>query len=196
MKPIRYKTWIATLLLAAPGLFILPAGEAGASMRCDGKLVQTGDRKFEVREVCGEPDVVIPLHTVYTARYGHVPTREEWQYNFGPHRLTRFLRFQQGRLTHIKNGPHGFRTLDGNCRPGDIDRGISQLELKARCGEPREVEVIAIDRTYRIEGVGMVFQAGLPAEEWIYEFGSGRFPRIVTVVNGRVVEVERARRRN
>lgn len=195
--PGSHRRALLTLLLSGVLMLALPLPEAGAgTLRCDGSLVRTGDRKFEVREACGEPDVVVPLYSVPTAQYGPVVTREEWQYNFGPQRLVRFMRFQDGRLVQIRSGRSGFRTTEGSCSsPGALERGISELELRARCGEPEHRETIVIERSYRLENLGLVFRQGLPGEEWLYEFGSGRFPRIVTVVNGRVVDVEKLRRR-
>ncbi|MCP1728585.1 hypothetical protein J2T60_002599 [Natronospira proteinivora] len=166
--------------------------DADASLRCNGKLVKTGDRMFEVREHCGEPDVVVPLHSAYTVRHGHVPTREEWQYNFGPHRLMRFLRFQDGRLVQIRTGKHGFRSSPGSCSPNNLETGMTQLELAARCGEPRSKELRVTSKRYRVDGLGRVYQAGQAAEDWIYDFGSNRFVRIVTLINGQVVNIERS----
>lgn len=183
--------------LAGALLLSLPIPEVVAdTLRCDRQLVRTGDRKIEVREACGEPDVVVPLYSVYTTRHGPVVTHEEWQYNFGPQRLVRFMHFRNGRLTRIRSGRSGFRTTQGSCSsPGALERGLSELELLARCGEPEHRETIVIDRHYRVEKLGRVFEEGLPGEEWLYEFGSGRFPRVVTVVNGRVVDVDKLRRR-
>jgi hypothetical protein len=181
---------LASLLLALPFLG-LPA-PAAAGLRCSGGLVRSGDRMFEVRQACGEPDVSVVLHSTYTVRRGYVPDRHEWQYNFGPHRLTRFLRFQNGRLTHVRTGPYGFHSLDGNCRPNDLDRGLSLLELLARCGQPMTVETRVTNRRYEVSPGGTVFPIGIPAEDWIYDFGGNHFIRIATVINGRVVKVERS----
>ncbi len=183
-----------------PWKFLLPALLAGllfsetaqASFRCDGSIVKRGDRAFEVRQRCGEPDALVPLHTVYTVRYGHVPTREEWQYNFGPHRLMRFLVFQNGRLSQIRTGSHGFHGQPRQCRPIHIEPGMSQMELMARCGEPMARELRITQSSYRLDPKGRHYRRGLPAEDWIYDFGSNQFIRIVTLINGRVVNVERS----
>ena len=177
------------------GLLTSLSMTAEAGFRCDGKIVKRGDRMFEVRELCGEPDVVVPLHSVYTIRYGHVPTREEWQYNLGPHRLMRFLRFQDGRLTRVRTGRHGFRPGNGACSPGQIESGITQMELLSKCGKPREKELRITGVHYRTERDGRVYRAGMPAEDWIYDFGPRRFIRIVTLINGRVVNIETSSRR-
>lgn len=176
--------------LAAACLLFAPAADAG--LRCGGKIVDRGDRAFEVREHCGEPDTVVALHTVQTVHHGRVPTAEEWQYNFGPHRLMRFLVFRNNRLSRIRTGPHGFNRSDGNCRAVEISEGLSQLELEARCGEPREKELRVTDTSYRIGPDGPYYRRGLAAEDWIYDFGSRHFIRIVTLIHGRVVHVERS----
>jgi len=175
------------LLLAA-----LLADQAVAGFRCDGGLVKRGDRQFEVRDACGEPTVVVPLHTAYTIQHGQVPISEEWQYNFGPNRLMRFLRFRDGRLVQVRTGKHGFRTPSSNCRPQHIEKGMTQMELEAHCGEPRSMELRITNQRYRVDRLGQVYRAGTPAEDWIYDFGSNRFVRIVTLINGRVVNIERS----
>jgi len=184
-----------SLLTAIAALGLLVSLPAEAGFRCDGKIVKRGDRSFEVRSVCGEPDVVVPLHSVYTVRYGHVPTQEEWQYNLGPHRLMRFLRFRNGRLTQVRTGNHGFHTPSGRCSPGFIEPGVTQMELKARCGAPRDKELRITGSRYRVDKTGRVYRSGMPAEDWLYDFGSNRFMRVVTLINGRVVNVENSSRR-
>jgi len=188
---------VANTLLRVAALtlvcLLLPQAAEASNLRCDGKIIKRGDRPFEVRRHCGEPDTIVPLHTVYTAQHGHVPTREEWQYNFGPHRLMRFLVFQNGRLSQVRTGEHGFRSREGRCTsPLSIQTGISQMELVARCGEPESKELRITQTTYRLDRRGRHYRRGLPAEDWIYDFGSGRFMRIVTLINGRVVNIERS----
>ena len=70
-------------------------------------VVVEGDYKIDVRYKCGKP-VDIESHTIYKTIYVQhkyhpysvmVSTHvEEWLYNFGPHRLMRWLRFENGQL--------------------------------------------------------------------------------------------------
>lgn len=180
------------LLLASA---ILPP-EAGADgFRCDGQIVQRGDRAVEVRTLCGEPDARVPLHTINTIRYGQVPIREEWQYNLGPRRLMRFLTFQNGELRRIRTGNHGFRETAGNCRPAELRIGMPQMELEARCGEPVEKTLAITATDHRRNEQGHFVARSQPAEDWVYDFGSNRFMRIVTLVHGRVARIDRSNNR-
>lgn len=192
--PFRSTTALTLLaMLVLPTLWASPA--TADSMRCSGSLVRTGDRMFDVRRACGEPDVAVTLHSVATSA-GLVPVEEEWQYNFGRQRLIRFLRFQNGRLTQIRSGGRGFlHSTGGSCSPSALQTGISQLELVARCGEPEVIETRVTGRSYQLTPGGVLFPVGIPAEEWFYTFDDTRFIRVVTVVNGRVVDVDQSRQR-
>ncbi len=92
----RIRLPLLALALAVAGLSLPGRAEA---LRCDGDLVSEGDPAFQVRQACGAPDYVQPLH-VHVHDTLHV--REElWYYNFGPSRLLRELRFRGGRLQRI-----------------------------------------------------------------------------------------------
>lgn len=185
-----FRLGIAILLTASA----IPLANAD-SLRCGRHLVGTGDRMFLVRELCGEPDIKVVLHSVYTARFGFLPYDEEWQYNFGPQKLMRFLRFHNGRLASVKTGPHGFINPSENCEPFEITEGLSILELLNRCGEPKLVERRIAEHEYRLEPLGPFFPAGTPVEDWIYDFGRNRFYRIVTVIDGRIINIANSDRR-
>jgi hypothetical protein len=170
---------------------LLPAAKADG-FRCDGQIVQRGDRAVEVRELCGDPDARVPLHTINTIRYGRVPVSEQWQYNLGPRRLMRFLTFRNGELRHIRTGRHGFREGPGHCRPGTLRIDMPQMELESRCGEPVEktLTVAAVD--HRRTRQGHFVARSVAAEEWLYDFGPNRFMRIVILVHGKVAKIERS----
>ena len=187
------KVLLIIALLGAASL----APQANASLRCQDGLARVGDRMAEVRRLCGEPDVSVVLHSVITGQAGFVPYEEEWQYNFGTSQFMRFLHFQNGRLTLITTGPRGFNPqVSRRCTPNDLNTGMSQLELLARCGEPESTETRVTARQYQLGPGGIVYPAGIPAEEWLYPFGGQQFMRFVTLVNGRVVAVERSRLRD
>lgn len=178
-----FRLGIAVLLTA----FILPA--AADSLRCGRNLVGTGDRMFLVRELCGEPDIKVVLSSAYTIRFGFLPYDEEWQYNFGPQKLMRFLHFRNGQLTSVQTGPHGFIRPSESCEPLEITEGLSLLELLNRCGEPMLVERRVAEHDYSLGPAGPFFPTGTPVEDWIYNFGRNRFYRIVTVIDGRVINI-------
>ncbi|RFA30527.1 hypothetical protein CAI21_05630 [Alkalilimnicola ehrlichii] len=181
-------------------LFVLLLATVGtaqaSSFRCDGRIVSTGDRKYDVTAACGEPDHVERLRTTYV--YGTIPVEEEevWYYNFGPRQFVRVLRFRGSRLESIRNAGYGFRPeqVDGECRPQDLQRGMSKLELLARCGRPDAEETRHhIHHRQRQEDIPPTVRVE-PIEEWIYGFGPGQFDREVTIRGGEIVRVERGRR--
>lgn len=94
---------------------------------CDGGIVSTGDRKFEVFTKCGEPtwrDMRFEKRLKRDFFRELFPPREreryrepflveefveieEWVYNFGTTRFIRFLTFENGILVSIETGGYG-----------------------------------------------------------------------------------------
>ena len=95
-----------------------------SDLGCGSEIVSIGDRSHDVLRKCGEP-----AHTEVWAEerirrdFGYlfeenqhrVPSfirelimMEEWEYNFGPERFLRYLRFENGRLTKITLGDYGY----------------------------------------------------------------------------------------
>lgn len=194
MKFINYRAFRPGIAVLVAAFALPPAG--ADSLRCGGHLVGTGDRMFLVRKLCGEPDIKVVLNSVYTIRFGFLPYDEEWQYNFGPQKFMRFLRFRNSRLTSIQTGSHGFISPSGNCKPFQISEGLSVLELLNRCGEPMLIERRIAEHEYRLGLTGPFFPVGTPVEDWIYDFGRNRFYRIVTVIDGRVISIASGDRRS
>ncbi len=109
----------ATLLAAA---LLLPAsGLALAdSFRCGTRLVTDGDSTDKVAALCGPPETVErsevwrrPLlwhrgQPYYAGRDPVEVSVEYWVYNFGPHRLMRRLRFEDGLLVEVETLGHGY----------------------------------------------------------------------------------------
>ena len=110
----RATTW-ALGMLAGLGL----SGAASAdALRCGSKLITRGDHAAEVLHYCGEPAAV---HT-RVIRRGAIGTRglilpgfveevlvEVWTYNFGPHKLMRQLRIENGILREVEQLGYGYR---------------------------------------------------------------------------------------
>ncbi len=179
-------------------LLLLPAGQVTAdSMRCDGQLVRSGDRGWQVERACGVPDVREQLETVQTADGTVVARHERWYFNMGPQRLVREVELQEGRVTRIRSGGYGYRTLPGGpCRAREISRGMSRLELLGRCGEPDIRETLPPRRVVKHGRYGYGRVIGPDREEWVYEFRPGGLPRVVTLEGGEVTRVETLSRRN
>lgn len=105
--------------LMALSLAAAAAGPAAAdSFRCGSKLLTDGDPTDKVAALCGEPTSVerreilrpyyfrrgYPFHTTYEV------TVEYWTYNFGPNKLMRRLRFEDGLLVDVETLGHGYHT--------------------------------------------------------------------------------------
>ena len=100
------------------------------TLACEGRIVGTGDSRYEVKAVCGEPDDAAQ-RVEYRTVSGRVAgpcsrdggkircsqTREqvievvidEWVYDFGRNRFIEHLTFEQGRLVHIRTGTYGHK---------------------------------------------------------------------------------------
>lgn len=179
------------LLRSLSALLLLTTGAAsGEGLRCDGDLVTVGDRMFRVREQCGEPDVQVVKNALHAGYPGYIPYEEQWQYNFGPTRQLRFLDFVNKELRRITTGPPGFTRAAERCDPAALETGISQLELRGRCGEPDRVVQRVTPRPLRIHPGGTLYPEGVPVTDWIYEFEGNRFTRVVSLVDGWVARVE------
>jgi hypothetical protein len=166
---------------------------ASAGLRCDGGLVSVGDRRFDVRAACGEPDLRLPVGEHLLGAYMALPYEELWYYNFGPRRFIRELRFMSSRLIAVRSHGYGFNPgAPGRCAPHDLRRGMTVLELHARCGDPHDREM----RIQWLRSFPGVFGYGRVAleEEWLYNFGPTDFYRVVTLVDGLITRVERGRR--
>jgi hypothetical protein len=87
-------------------------GPAGAGdMRCGGQLISPGETEQGVLARCGPPSAMRPLldsHGPWQALEGQDPPYEAnvvWRYDPGYGRLIRFLTFEAGVLTEIREGP-------------------------------------------------------------------------------------------
>ncbi len=109
---------------------IMAAAGSAHGFRCDGKIVTEGDHAYDVLAKCGEPDYVDAWEQERSRRDFHRPLEpqkqrdhepyrepslvkeqvlvEVWTYNLGRQRLTRYLRFENGRLVEITTGDYGY----------------------------------------------------------------------------------------
>jgi len=113
---------------------LVVAVEPAMALRCGGKLVNEGTPQSKVLKYCGEPTAV-QVRSIYRTglprmRLNSSSTRhnkflherellfayrstvevivEEWTYNFGPHRLMRSIRFENGIVTAIRQLGYGY----------------------------------------------------------------------------------------
>jgi hypothetical protein len=109
---------------------ILVVAEPAMALRCGSRLVNDGDHKSKILKYCGEPTAV-QVRTLYRAGYPRSIARhnrfdnvdgdlliadrayaeviiEEWTYNFGPRRLMRVVKFENGLVVSIKRLSYGY----------------------------------------------------------------------------------------
>lgn len=98
---------------------VLGSASAAEAMRCGNRLVQRGDSRYQVRQLCGEPQDVVRSQALRQVTLQVVPgvfdtvaqavPVERWTYDFGPNRFQRHLVFENGTLVRITTGRKGFR---------------------------------------------------------------------------------------
>ena len=174
------------LLIAATGLLV--SGEA-AALRCGNDLITQGDYAYEVRRACGDPDAIQALGDPIHRDYG--PSEEIWYYDFGGNRFIRVLHFRDGRLRRVETADQGLEAgeADGDCRPNEINVGMSSYHLIRICGEPVQRERRYLRRSPDPHRYPHLVEDVL-VEEWIYEFGSNYLARLVRLEDGEVVSVD------
>lgn len=162
-----------------------------AGFRCGSSLVNEGDWPTEIEQRCGPPDYISTYPTATVAGLGVVQTEEHWYYNPGPQRFVKRLVFRNGKFVRSESLGYGFHVSGGRgCDPGTLRHISNEYELITRCGEPasKRVEWQIPSGHNRSEN----WQALNPVliQEWLYEFSDNQFRQIVTLKNGKVVNVE------
>lgn len=180
-------------------LLVAVALPADAALRCGNRLVDEGDREFQVRERCGEPFWIEDWTSIEVLDRGQPFERQRevdsstWYFNFGPRALMQQLTFVDGVLRRIESLGYGVNEIGTNC-PFDRDfTGMSSGELVARCGDPaerrRSRDAVVLRPGPRIES-----WRDPRREEWIYDFGEDRLLRVLDLEHGRVVRMQTMRR--
>jgi len=112
---IRKTLWVTALII-----LLLGSGTASAksTMRCGRHLIELGDHKNVVYELCGDPES-IDIRTKIVGSELHHPRRtldlheyeevevEEWIYKFGRNKFRQYLRFENGWLVEIQDLSRG-----------------------------------------------------------------------------------------
>ena len=115
-----YQGNVVNLKYLLIGICILIIAEPALALRCGSKLVNTGDHKSKILKYCGEPTSVEVR--IIVRGYVSIPDRshrripgygevrvEEWTYNFGPRRLMRIIKFENGLVVSVKRLGSGYR---------------------------------------------------------------------------------------
>jgi hypothetical protein len=123
MKTLLIQSLVILLLLIG-----ISDAKASGDFRCGSEIISVGDRRQEVLRKCGEPTAAdswdeVRLRRDYGSRFlssrqdypGRIPILveesvqvEEWEYNLGPGKFIRYLRFENGWLTRIILGDYGY----------------------------------------------------------------------------------------
>ena len=84
---------LTVLIIAVAGNAFADSLGSASDFRCRGKIVATGDTKYDVMKKCKKP--------TFEAKFGNT-----WVYDFGPYRLTYYVIFLDGRVHRIRTAPH------------------------------------------------------------------------------------------
>jgi hypothetical protein len=112
---------VGLLWLAAPAA----SADSDSGFRCGARLVNTGDHMAEVREKCGDPDLVTTrvakrtqkqkirrwspegIAEEFTEEREIEVLLDEWVYDFGEKRFMRYVGFENNRVVDIQTGNRG-----------------------------------------------------------------------------------------
>jgi hypothetical protein len=102
----------------APGCALLAFAAAGETqaLRCGSKLISPGDPAAKLRQFCGEPESVYSrleqrglfVHGRYFPGFVQEIVVEDWTYNFGPNKLMRVVRVEDGIVREIELLGYGY----------------------------------------------------------------------------------------
>ncbi len=193
LGPVFRWLWMPLLLAGAWPL----CASASDALRCGSRLVSVEDRAATLINVCGEPSYRDRWSPQDGGGAGFIGDTEEWTYNFGSSQLLRIVRLRNGRIVDITSDGYGFREPppnDRHCAPERVVDDVSKYRLLSMCGDPVSRTAISVFRSDRPGGYRRGAVVAVYREEWVYDFGPNLLMRVVTLENGRIVDVENAER--
>lgn len=118
MTRIKRRTIVS--VLAASSLLALGAEAAADALRCGNRVISHGDHAAKVLRYCGEPIAVqsrlVQRRVAAFGSFFHPGLGliedvliEEWTYNFGPRKLMRQVRLENGFVEDVRELGYGFR---------------------------------------------------------------------------------------
>lgn len=109
---------VRSALLASLAAAALLATTSAEAMRCGSRIISRGDHASKLLKLCGEPMSVQSrlAQRTFVGHYGRVflpgfledVLVEEWTYNFGPYKLMRQVRVENGLVVEIRHLGYGF----------------------------------------------------------------------------------------
>ncbi len=205
------------LVLASIAAALLASGAASAesSIRCEGGIVAIGDTRLDLLAKCGAPTLsearLLERGEWLAAEGANAVTSlrarttvERWTYDFGTGRFIQVVALEAGKVKAVERGGYGYAKAPSRDRPRiEVSRcdgsaiavGITKYELLSKCGEPAVKVRGEQERATSIAQSGdsaVTFATETVAiDVWTYNFGPDRFVLTATMVDGKVVEVER-----
>lgn len=181
-----------------------PQVAASDALRCGSRIVSVEAHAAEVLAACGEPAFRDVYARAGSDHAGEIADHEQWTYNFGRNQLLQVLRLRNGRLVDIRTDGYGFPVAAARrCDASILVEGLSKYRLLSHCGEPLTRRAlgfrVALQPRHRQRYGGWSTTRGqVPVEvyreEWVYNFGSQQFLRILTLDDGVVSEVQNGER--
>lgn len=161
---------------------------AADALRCGRQLVDRGARAAQIRAACGEPAYIRewPRRVLGVGRLG---SQAHWYYDGAGGRAPVRLRLRDGELHQVE---HLARIAPAACTSTSLVVGLSEYELLRRCGPPSTRS--ATSQFIDTQPLARSLPEAVPRERWRYEFGVGRLPRELTLIDGTVVDVDVAGR--
>jgi uncharacterized membrane protein len=125
----RSSLFSGSVLFALSCLCFVDSARAD-SLSCNDRIVSSGDSRYRVRSICGDPDdawqrveyrtmsgrVVGPCYRVNSKiRCKHTEEHvieyviDVWTYDFGKSRFVQYLTFEQGQLVRVESGSYGHK---------------------------------------------------------------------------------------
>jgi hypothetical protein len=107
-------------LLVTAATLVAPLAAQADALRCGSRIVVIGDTRGQLQAICGDPGDVTshrvlqqPVYYLHGHRYflssGLVEiVVEEWTYNFGPLKLMRRVRIEDGVITDMETLGYGY----------------------------------------------------------------------------------------
>lgn len=177
---------------------------ASDSIRCGSRIISVEARAADILAACGEPDFRDVRSYPGPGRPGEIAESEQWTYNFGRNQLLQVMSLRNGRLVNIQTDGYGFpKNGPRSCAPESIVDGQSKYRLLASCGEPLTrrnlgfIQALRPRHQHRYGGFSTSrgsYPVEVYREEWVYNFGSRYFLRVVTLDDGVVSDVQNGER--